>query len=265
MNLRIVFLLFVSVFVFTGCSDGSDNSGGRDQLPQILTILVTNDDGIGAPGIDTLVNGLIELDDVEVKVVAPAENQSGSSDKTTEGGVTWEDSSTVSGYMGVAVYGYPADAVNVALDELSLTPDLVVSGVNKGQNVGPLAALSGTVGAARTAARAGYPAVAASASLIPGLEDYEAATALVIEWINDNRDALTSGSASTDLVTSFNVPGCSAGDIRELVAVPLADSIPEGVNPFVTDCSVEPESAPTSDVDAMIKGHAAITEVPLEL
>lgn len=264
MNLRIAVFFVVSALSFTGCSNSSNNSNDSSQSPQVLTILVTNDDGIGAPGIDSLVNHLIELDNVDVKVVAPAENQSGSSDKTTEGDVVWENSSTTSGYFGIAVYGFPADAVNVALDQLGIIPNLVVSGVNSGQNVGPLAALSGTVGAARTAARAGFPAVATSAGLGSNA-DFDAAAVLVIAWIEENRSALINNSASADRVTSFNVPECTAGNIRGLVAVPLADSIPEGVNVFFTDCSVEPDSAPISDVDAIIKGFAAVTEVPLEL
>lgn len=259
--------LILSVLLSLGCSDGSNTFVDDSQLPQTLTILVTNDDGIDAPGIDTLVNALLGLEDVLIEVVAPAENQSGSSDKTTDGEVVFQDSSTVSGYMGVAVFGFPADAVNVALDDLGIVPNLVVSGVNTGQNVGPLAAFSGTVGAARTAARAGYPAVAASASLIPGLEDYDAAAAFVVDWINANRTALADGTASAMTVTSFNVPGCTAGEMRELVAVPLSDEFPpEGINNiFSTDCSVEPESPPTTDVDAMVKGYAAVTDVPLEL
>jgi 5'-nucleotidase len=166
--------------------------------------------------------------------------------------------------MGIAVFGLPADAVNVALMELGIVPHLVVSGVNSGQNVGPFAAFSGTVGAARTAARAGYPAVAVSASFNE-FADYDAAAALVVAWIEENRDALAEGTAGAERVTSFNVPGCTAGAIRELVRVPLADSVPEGANPFFTDCSVEPESAPVNDVDAIIKGYAAETQVPLEL
>lgn len=254
------FLLFTALLV-SGCSD-SNNSNNFDLPAQTLTILVTNDDGIGAPGIDSLVNTLVALDNVEIKVVAPAENQSGSSDKTTDGEVVWEESSTTSGYSGIAVFGFPADSVRVALEELDITPDLVVSGVNQGQNVGPLAPLSGTVGAARFASRAGFPAVSGSAGL--GADaDYDAASVLIAAWIEENRSALANNSASAETVTSFNVPGCTAGEIRELVAVPLADSIPPGANVFATDCSVEPASAPVNDVDAMIKGFAAVTDVPL--
>jgi 5'-nucleotidase len=267
MNLRIAITSCLSVVLFTGCSDSSDKIATPEQQRQTLTLLVTNDDGIGAPGIDALVNGLLELDDVEVKLVAPAENQSGSSDKTTEGDLVSEDSATASGYQGVAVYGYPADAVNVALEDLGIVPHLVVVGVNKGHNVGPYAVISGTVGAARTAARAGYPAVAASVSVFPEYADYDAAVILVTDWIKDNRDALISGSASADTVTSFNVPGCTAGEIRELVAAPLAEFISDDDigRWFKTDCSLEPDSPPTTDFDALLKGHSAVTDVPLEL
>lgn len=232
---------------------------------ELLEILVTNDDGIGAPGIDTLVNALSDMDAVEVVVIAPDGNKSMSSDSTTTGGVTWESSVTASGYEGIAVDGFPADCVIVALDELGITPDMVVSGVNAGENVGPFVELSGTVGAARTAARKGIPAVAVSAGLNDSGAGFSAAAELIVEWIEDNRDALTNDLVPTDVVVNFNVPNCTAGKIRELVTVPLADAVPEGANVFFTDCSLEPDSPPTNDVDAMIKGYAAVTtDVPLD-
>ena len=234
-------------------------------VAEVITILVTNDDGIGAPGIDRIVSSLTALDDVEVVVVAPDENKSGSSDQTTDGGVTSGPGATASGFEGTAVVGFPADSVIVALDELGIEPDLVVSGVNEGQNVGPFAALSGTVGAARTAIRRGVPAVAASAGLGENA-DFEAAAALVIEWIEEHRTAIVDGSLGTDTVVSFNVPGCIAGDIGELVEVPLATEIPEGVNIFESDCAASTgDGAPADDVTAIIQGYAAETLVPADL
>lgn len=256
---RITAFLLISALACTGC--GGD--GDSDSVEK-LTILVTDDDGIGAPGIDTLVNALERLQHVEVLVVAPATNKSGSSDSLTDGDVSWAPATTISGHAGYAVDGFPADSVRVALDELGMKPDLVVSGVNPGQNVGPYATLSGTVGAARYAARAGIPAVATSAGLA-GDADFAAGAALAVAWIQHNRDDIADKKARTDVVISFNVPGCSAGEARELVSVPLGNAIPQGVNVFTTDCTVEPQTAPVDDVDAMIKGFAAVTEVPLEL
>ena len=103
----------------------------------LLRILVTNDDGVTAPGIDALVEALRELPRVKVTVVGPATNQSGTSDKTTAGSLVTAESTTESGYPAVAVPGYPADSVNVALDAgLVKKPHVVISGVNQGQNLG---------------------------------------------------------------------------------------------------------------------------------
>jgi len=254
--------VLIGSLILTACTN--DGSGLESSEPEELTILVTDDDGVRAPGIDALVIELSQLDNVKVVVVAPAENQSGSSDMTTDGAVTWASTTTLSGYASYGVDGFPADSVRVALEKLDIHPDVVASGVNQGQNVGPYAALSGTVGAARFAARAGIPAVASSAG-IGANADYVAGAKLVSAWIEDNRAALANGTARKDVVISFNVPGCTAGEIRKLVSVPMAATIPEGANVFSTDCSVEPASAPLNDVDAMLKGFAEVSEVPLEL
>lgn len=230
-----------------------------------LTILVTNDDGIGAPGIDAVVSALQDLDDVEIVIVAPAENQSGSSDTVTDGPVTHAPGTTASGVEGTAVDGFPADTIAVALDELGIEPDLVVSGVNEGQNVGPLAAVSGTVGAARAAIRRGIPAVAGSAGLSEYAE-FDLGAELIVEWIGDHRAELAAGDADTTMVTSFNVPGCAAGEPKAVLEVPLGTAIPAGVNVFLTpDCAIEPAAAPTDDVGALVAGHSAVTQVPPEL
>lgn len=275
---HVLVLLSLVGLLLAGCGDddttSSDAAPSSTDAPETttstapadpLTILVTNDDGIGAPGIDALVSALSDLDDVELVVVAPAENQSGSSDKTTEGGATWSDGTTAGGMEGTAVDGFPADAVNVALDDLGIEPDLVVSGVNQGQNIGPLVAISGTVGAARTAIRQGVPAVAASAGLRDETE-FSAAAALVVEWIEENRSAIVDGSIAADQVVSFNIPDCTAGEIGDLVEVPLGDALPDGVNVFETDCSVDrADVAPETDVDAIVNGFATETLVPADL
>lgn len=282
MSRRLLAALTALLLLLAACGDSDDSASTDESTPtsaagetsssteadapaEPLTILVTNDDGIGAPGIDSLVTTLSTLDDVELVIVAPAENQSGSSDTTSEGAVTSAPGTTASGVEGTAVDGTPADAVTVALDELGIEPDLVVSGVNSAQNVGPLAAISGTVGAARTAVRRDLPAVAASAGLSED-PDFDSASQLVLEWITENRDALDDGSIAVDGVVSFNIPDCTAGEIGELVEVPLATAIPEGLNVFESDCSLVGEAGvPTDDVDGISKGFATETLVPAEL
>ena len=253
----------------TGCG-GEDDSASTPTEPTSvplapLTVLVTNDDGIGAPGLDALVSVLKEMEAVEVVVVAPAENQSGTSDTTTVGAVVHRPGVTASGVAGTAVEGYPAAAVKVALDELALVPDLVVSGVNEGQNVANFAQVSGTVGAARTALRRGIPAVASSAGLGP-LANFNAGATLVAEWITAHRNELAKGTAQTATVTSFNVPGCTLGTAKAVIEAPLAPVVPANVNVFVTaNCDLMPSTAPTNDVEALMGGYLVMTPVPAEL
>src|SRR6202050_533679 len=129
-----------------------------------LSILVTNDDGVGAPGINAVVQGLRALPHTKVTVVAPLTNQSGTGGKTTPGVLVATRATTAAGYPAWAVHGYPADTITWAIAQhgISFRPDLVVSGINFGQNIGPLADDSGTVGAARAAVSRGIPALAAS-------------------------------------------------------------------------------------------------------
>ena len=120
----------------------SGNAGGSTEttVSATLKVLVTNDDGYDADGIDAVVEGLRALPDTEVTVVAPLANQSGTGGKTTDGPLTVTDVKTKSGYPAKAVDGFPADTVIWAIDQhgIDFTPDLVVSGINFGQNIGPL-------------------------------------------------------------------------------------------------------------------------------
>jgi 5'-nucleotidase len=228
----------------TTASSTTVADGGTEAAKE-LTILVTNDDGVGAPGIDVLVRALEETPDTKVVVAAPAENQSGTGGTTTPEGVTASSTTMLSGQPATAVAGFPADSVVWALDGgIPERPQLVVSGINSGQNVGAFIELSGTVGAARAAAARGVPALAVSA----GFDDepgFEAAARLVVDWIEEHRAALLDGSA---------------GQLRGLVEVPAAEQPPLSLAPV--DCSAPalPEM-PVSDVTAIGDGWAALTEL----
>lgn len=231
-----------------------------------LTIMVTNDDGVGAEGIDALVEGLLTLDDVEVVVVAPAENQSGSAGKTTDGELVSAETTTTSGHPAIAVTGFPADSVIWALDQggVDVTPDLVVSGINEGQNIGPLIDLSGTVGAARAAANRGIPAIAVSQGIGNETvdEDYPAAVEVVLAWIEENRDLLLADGDG--FVVSFNVPTCvNGGSQRGIVEVPHGADL--GTVDIVAgvDCTSTLET-PANDVEAFVNGFIAKSDTPLE-
>lgn len=251
-------------------SSGTDAAAGDTTTtaaaPEALRILVSNDDGYGAEGIDALVEGLLTLEDVEVTVSAPLENQSGTSDNTSPGEQTATEETTLSEYPATAVDGFPADSVEQGLAAMEELPHLVVTGVNEGQNIGPLTELSGTVGAARTGARAGIPALAVSQGLFVngGPEpDYPAAVELTLDWVAEHRAALVAAEPVDGVaeVTNLNVPTCPTGDQGELLEVPVATEAEiEGLDLGAVDC----ESTATdlsNDVAAFLAGHPVLSEL----
>jgi 5'-nucleotidase len=233
----------------------------RAPRPPALRVLVTNDDGVAAPGIDALVQGLRKLDRVQVTVVAPADNKSGTSDMTTPGELTTTEATTTSGYPAIAVQGFPADTVNFALDGgIPTKPQLVVSGVNAGSNLGPVTNVSGTVGAARTAVRRGVPAVAISQGTSAGVEpDYPAGVRQAVAWVNEHRRALTKKNrkAPTE-VANINVPTCTTGKVRGRVDVPTATG---GDLTQPPNCASKVKNPP-DDAVAFANGYAALSPVP---
>ena len=123
-----------------------------DSEPEIL---VTNDDGIEAPGIRALAEGLDAVGNVTV--VAPAD------DKSATGRAMSSEVRVHDHELGYAVEGTPSDCVVAGLEALGPYPDLVVAGVNEGGNLGMyVLGRSGTVSAAVEAAFFGVPAISAS-------------------------------------------------------------------------------------------------------
>ena len=132
------------------------------QPPPPYRILISNDDGVRAPGLAAIAQ-IIQLIGTPV-IVAPAENQSGKGHSiiTTEP-VFREDLTLPNGLRAIGLTATPASTVNIAIRNIVMPrPDLVISGINRGYNLGFSAYLSGTVGAAREAAMHGIPAIAAS-------------------------------------------------------------------------------------------------------
>lgn len=123
-----------------------------------MRILVSNDDGYSAPGLEALVKALEGLGDLTV--VAPETNHSGASNSLT---LNRPLSVRTASNGFIAVNGTPSDCVHVALTGLMDTrPDLVVSGINNGANMGDDTLYSGTVAAASEGYLFGIPAIAFS-------------------------------------------------------------------------------------------------------
>lgn len=126
-----------------------------------MKILLTNDDGIGAPGLATLLGAVAGMG--EIAVVAPQGVQSGAShamtDRTPLRVVPYD---LPGAHMAHAVDGKPADCTRLGLCHYANDSEWVFSGINSGGNLGVDAYYSGTVGAAREAAILGRPAIAVS-------------------------------------------------------------------------------------------------------
>ena len=127
-----------------------------------MRILLSNDDGLFAPGLAALYRALLPFGDVSV--VAPAHAQSASGHSlTVRGALACSTEKVNENLTGWAVDGRPADCVKLAIRELlDDPPDLVVSGLNAGANVGINVIYSGTVAAAVEAAFFRIPSVAFS-------------------------------------------------------------------------------------------------------
>ena len=129
-----------------------------------MLVLLTNDDGIGARGLHELRRALVELDGVEVRVIAPHTNRSGTARSITTRSPIWvEEVEFDDGTIGFATEGTPVDCVRFAdLGLLGERPDLIVSGINHGSNLGDDVTYSGTVAAAFEGIILGLPAIAVS-------------------------------------------------------------------------------------------------------
>jgi 5'-nucleotidase len=132
----------------------------RDPPP--YRILISNDDGVRAPGLAILAQTLQAIG--SITIIGPADNQSGKGHSiVTREPIFREDFALPNGLMAIGLTATPASAMNVAIRNiLKQPPDLVVTGVNPGYNLAFSTYLSGTVGAAREAAMHGVPAIASS-------------------------------------------------------------------------------------------------------
>ena len=126
-----------------------------------MHILINNDDGIEAPGIENLIYAL--KDYAQITVVAPEGEQSGKSMSiTTREPLVVNQVSKFGSIPAWSVRGTPADCTKVALSIFKIKPDLIVSGINRGSNAGRNVLYSGTVGGVIEGILRGIPGIAFS-------------------------------------------------------------------------------------------------------
>ncbi|HJW56870.1 MAG TPA: 5'/3'-nucleotidase SurE [Burkholderiaceae bacterium] len=176
-----------------------------------MKILVSNDDGYLAPGIIALADALAPI--AEIRVVAPDGNRSGSSNSLTL-------DRPLSVYHAAngfySVNGTPSDCVHIALTGmLPFKPDLIVSGINQGQNMGDDTLYSGTVAAATEGFLFGIPAIAFS-QVNHGWAHLDAAARIARELVERGFDEL-----QKPYLLNVNIPNLPYDQLKRIVPTRL--------------------------------------------
>ena len=247
-----------------------------------VRILITNDDGINAPGLAVMeaIARDIGGDKAEVWVVAPGSERSGVAHCIT---YTHPTMITRLDERRVAVDGYPADCVLAGLYHvLPEWPELVLSGVNRGNNSGENTVYSGTIGAAMEAALQHVPAIALSQFYGPanaGLSDpFEAARDHGAAVVRAILDAGLWGDGGYRTFYNVNFPPCPAADVRGTRVVRQGfrpttrhQMIPhEGPNSsreflWITGGAQAVDTGPGTDVTANTEGYISVTPLTCDL
>jgi 5'-nucleotidase len=233
-----------------------------------MQILLTNDDGIFAPGLAALYKRLVELG--EVTVVAPTECWSGASHSITFHEPLACTRVQIEGlFTGFGVEGSPADCVKLACMQLHDGPvDLVVSGINCGANIGINVYYSGTVAAAMEAAFLGIPSAAISVAA-EDVMDFDAAAEYGLAVLRKLMP-LHAGD-----VMNINIPLLSHGRPRGIRIVPQATSgfheyyIPRTDDPeelvFQLAGGMHREEKAPADTTALADGFITVTALRADM
>lgn len=235
-----------------------------------MRVLVSNDDGVDAPGIRILAAELRAAGH-EVWVVAPDRDRSGASNSLTLDQpirVLQIDANTW------RVYGTPTDCVHVALGGLlEREPDIVVSGINSSANLGDDVIYSGTVAAAMEGRFLGLPAIAVScASHDHAARHYETAARAAIEITA----RLVVDPLPADTILNVNVPDCPWDQIRGFEVGRLgqrhrAEPCIRQTDPrgrpvwWIGPPGAEQDAGPGTDFHSVRTGHVAITPIQVDL
>lgn len=236
-----------------------------------MRILLTNDDGIFAKGIETLYLALAE--EHEVTVVAPETEQS-----AVGHAITWLNPLRVNtvnrngGFFGYALTGTPADCVKIAVNELlEMRPQLVVSGINQGANVGVNVIYSGTVSAATEAAVLGIPSIAVSIDSF-GPTDFGPAARFIPKLAAlVEKEGLPPG-----ISLNVNVPNLPADKLRGVRithqgSMKCLEKYDRRMDPrnhtyyWLCNSAIESDDNPDADSSALAAGYISITPIQHDL
>lgn len=236
-----------------------------------MKILLTNDDGINAPGLKALYKVFRDAGH-DVFAIAPMRQQSGAAHSVTVFSPILTEDVNEADIQGVAVAGTPADCVKLGLGKLCpFRPDLVISGINQGPNAGPDIHYSGTVGAAAEAAHSGTPSIAVSrqgAEIQDDLPEIAAHLAALVEDID-------LGQIRPGVVINVNYPAESLPQTAGITVCPqsqlqwpngYSERIdPRGRSYWWFDCGLDASKfGEGTDRDLLAKGHITVTPLKFD-
>jgi len=242
--------------------------GAQQASPQGFTILLSNDDGFDAPGIRALIDALRPLG--QVVVAAPSTEKSGIGHALTlREPVFVSERRQPDGTVWYAIDGPPATCVRLAIESLlPRRPHVVISGINRGDNLGATVYHSGTLGAAREAAIVGIPAIAVS---IRGddAKDYAAAADYIRQLVEQLR---TRGELRPGLFLNVNIPAGERKGARlaTLSVKPRHDTFERRTSPrgrlyFWPDWKQLEDDEEGTDVWWFVRGYITVTVMKLDV
>ena len=231
-----------------------------------MKILISNDDGYLAPGIVALADALRTI--AEIVVVAPDSNRSGASNSLTLDRPLTVQQAANGFYF---VNGTPTDCVHVALTGmLGERPDLVVSGINNGPNMGDDTLYSGTVAAATEGFLFGIPAIAFSQASW-GWENIDDAARLARDIVQRRFELL-----ARPFLLNVNIPNLPYAQLNSVVATRLgrrhsAEPVIRAKDPrgreifWIGPPGATKEAGPGTDFHAAAQGQVSITPLQIDL
>jgi 5'-nucleotidase len=227
-----------------------------------MNILLTNDDGINAPGLTAIYKELVKMG--EVTVVAPAVSRSGASHSITFSRPLVCNKVDVNGqFSGYSIEGSPADCVKLAVMQLCERPiELLVAGVNNGANAGINIYYSGTVAAAMEGVLLGIPSVAMSLAAEKQM-DYQTAASYCMQILKRLMPI------KPGVVVNINVPLLSKGRPKGIKIVGQSNKafdeyyVPKtdekGQTVFQLAGGPHPLEDPQADIVALLEGYISVT------
>jgi len=224
-----------------------------------MTIILTNDDGIDAPGIKALLKA---VNSNNVIIAAPKDHQSGCGHQVT---TTRSISIQKRSEKEYAIAGTPADCVRIAISQISQDIKFVLSGINAGGNLGVDVYISGTVAAVREAAMNGIPGIAISHYRKAKQNfDWELAAKLTAEVLAD----LLPRPLEPGCFWNVNLPHLQPGELdpKMVFCQPCSKALPinyrvDGNDFYYVGEYGKRDRIPGSDVDVCFSGNIAITQL----